>query len=139
MFDRQVQTLTNVLHLPDLKKNLLSLEAFEAQGCKLSGEDGGVKVIKGSMIILKGERIVNLYKMIGSFIVGDTSVKTENTTRLWYMYIGHMSERGFQALHNKSVLPGIKYCKLGLRKFYIMGKQSKVTFSTSQHNTAQRA
>jgi len=36
------------------------------------------------MTILKGERIVNLYKMIGSVIVADASATTENddTTRL---------------------------------------------------------
>jgi len=44
----------NVRHVPDLKKNLLSLETLEAQWYKFSGVDGGIKVIKGSMVILKG-------------------------------------------------------------------------------------
>ena len=42
-----------------------------------------IKVIKGSKTILKGERTANLYKMIGSIIVGDVSAATEkDTTRL---------------------------------------------------------
>ena len=32
MFDGHVQTLTNVRHVPDLKKNLHSLGALKAQG-----------------------------------------------------------------------------------------------------------
>jgi len=44
-----------------------------------------------------------------------------------------MSERGLQVLHNKSALPDIKYCKLDLYKFCIMGRQCKVAFSISQH------
>ena len=32
IFDGQVRTLTNVRHVPDLKKNLLSLGVLEAQG-----------------------------------------------------------------------------------------------------------
>jgi len=32
MFDGQVQTLTNVRHVPSLKKNLLSLRALKARG-----------------------------------------------------------------------------------------------------------
>ena len=74
----------NVRHVPDLKKNLLSLEALGAQGCKFSCADGRVKVIKGSMTILKGERTANLYKMIRSIIVGDASAVTEkeDTIRL---------------------------------------------------------
>ena len=46
MFDGQVRTLTNVRHILDLKKNLLSLGDLEAQGYKFSGADGGIKVIE---------------------------------------------------------------------------------------------
>ena len=55
--------------------------------------------------------------MIGNVIVGDASAATKDTTRLWYMCLRHMSETGLQAVHNKGVLSGIKYCKLGLSKF----------------------
>ena len=83
MFDGHVRTLTNVHHLPNLRNNLLSLEALEAQECKFSGADEGIKVTKGSMTILKEERSSNLYKMIGSVINDDASTATENdTTRL---------------------------------------------------------
>jgi len=51
------------------------------------------------------------------------------------MRLGHMSKRGLQTLHKRSALLGIKYCKLGLCKFYIMGRQHRVAFSTSQHKT----
>ena len=124
MFDGQVQTLTNVRHVPDLKKNLLSLGALKARGYKFSGADGAINVTKGSMTILKGERTTNLYKLTGSIIVGNTSAVTEkeDTTRLWHMRLGHMNERGLQDLHKRSALPGIKYCKLDLCKFYIMDR-----------------
>ena len=49
------------------------------------------------------------------------------------MRFGHMSERGLQALHTKGALPGIEYFKLDLCKFCIMGRQHKVSLSTSQH------
>ena len=70
--------------VPDLRKNLLSLGALKAKGCKFSGADGDIKVTKGSMIILKEEQIVILYKMIGSVIVDDVSktLKKEDTTSL---------------------------------------------------------
>ena len=63
MFDGQVRTLTNVRHVLDLKKNLLSLGALEARGYKFSGADGVIKVTKGPITILKGERTTNLNKM----------------------------------------------------------------------------
>ena len=59
-------------HVSDLKKNLLSFGALEAQKCKFSGTGGGIKVTKDSMTVLKGERSTNLYNMIGSVIISDT-------------------------------------------------------------------
>ena len=140
MFDEKVRTLTNVRHDPDLKKNLLSLGALEDRGYKFSGADGAIKITKGFMTILKRERTANLYKLTGSIIIGDASAATEkeNTTRLWHMRLGHISERGLQALHKRSALPGITYCRLDLYKFCIMGRQSRVAFSL-HHSTRQRA
>ena len=62
---------TNVRHVPDLKKNPLSLRALKARGYNFSGADGAIKVTKGSMTILKGEQTTNLYKLTGSIIIGD--------------------------------------------------------------------
>jgi len=73
IFDGQVRTLTNVRHILDLKRNLLSLRALEARGYKFSGADGGIKVTKGSIMILKGERTKNFYKLTRNIIIGDAS------------------------------------------------------------------
>ena len=54
IFDGQVRTLTNIRHIPDLNKNLLSLGVLKALGYKFFGENGGIKVTKGSMTTLKG-------------------------------------------------------------------------------------
>ena len=98
MFDLQVRALTNVRHVPDLKKNLLSLVALEVRGYKFSGADGIIKVTRGSTTILKGERAANLYKLTGSIIVGDASAATEkeDTIRLYHMDFKHMSDEVFK-------------------------------------------
>ena len=83
IFDGQVRTPMNVRHISDLKKNFLSLEALKARGYKFCSADGGVKVTRGSMIILKEEQTTNLYKLTRSVIIGDASAATkkENTKR----------------------------------------------------------
>ena len=45
------------------------------------------------MMIFKGERIINLYKLTKNIIVGDASTTTEkeDAIRLWHMRVGHMS------------------------------------------------
>jgi len=84
MLDGHVRALTNVCHVPEITENLLSFGALEAQGRKFSGTDGGIKVNKSSVTILKRERTTTLYKMLGSITIGDASTTTEkeNTTRL---------------------------------------------------------
>ena len=62
MFEGQVRTLMNVHYVPDLRQSLV--RALEAQGCKFSGAYGGIKVTKGSMMILKREWTSNLYKIV---------------------------------------------------------------------------
>ena len=66
----------NIRHVPDLKKNLLSLVVLEAWEYKFPGADGEVKVTKGSMMIIKGERTANLYKLTGSIIIDDALAAT---------------------------------------------------------------
>ena len=136
MFDGQVRTLTNIRHVPHLKKNPLSLGALKARGYKFFCADGAIKVTKGFMMTLKGEQTANLYKLTGSIVIGDALAATkEDTIRLWHIHVGHMSERGLQVLHKRSALPGIKYCKLNLYKFCIMGRQRRVAFFTFQYKT----
>lgn len=44
-----------------MKKNLLSLDTHEENGCKYSAEGGVLKVSKGATILLKAKRFGNLY------------------------------------------------------------------------------
>ena len=77
MFDGLVRTLKDVRNVLDLRKNILLLGALEAQGCNFSCANGALKIIKGSKTFLKVEHTVNLYKMIGSVMIGDASVAIE--------------------------------------------------------------
>src|SRR5438270_9361650 len=71
MFDGEVRTVANVRHVPEVSSNLLSLGALEARGCRFASANRTLKVRKGSRMVLKGERIANLYQVNGSVIVGD--------------------------------------------------------------------
>ena len=46
MFDRVVHTLGDVKHVPDLKRNLISLSSLDAKGYKYIGEGGVLKISK---------------------------------------------------------------------------------------------
>jgi len=61
IFDGLVQELKEVRYVPQLKNNLISVGAFEALGLKISGRDGVLKMLRGSMVVLKDVRRNNLY------------------------------------------------------------------------------
>ena len=54
MFDGVVRTLCDVMHVPDLKKNLISLGALNSNGFCYTSESGVMKVSKGIMTVMKG-------------------------------------------------------------------------------------
>jgi len=70
MFDEIVQKLKEVRYAPQLKRNLISIGSLKILGLEVSIRDGVLKMIKGSMVVLKGDRRNNLYYLKGSTITG---------------------------------------------------------------------
>nr|GFB63991.1 retrovirus-related Pol polyprotein from transposon TNT 1-94 [Tanacetum cinerariifolium]GFB64062.1 retrovirus-related Pol polyprotein from transposon TNT 1-94 [Tanacetum cinerariifolium] len=60
-----VRTITGVRHIPDFKRNLISLSTLEANGCKYSGEDGVMKVFMGALVLMKAIQSGGLYVLQG--------------------------------------------------------------------------
>ena len=62
MFDGVVRTLGDVKHVLDLKRNLISLNTFDAKGYKYIGEGGVLKISKLALVVIKGhQKTIVLY------------------------------------------------------------------------------
>ena len=70
MFDGMVRKLKKVRYVPQLKKYLISVGVLEALGFEISIRYGVIKMIRGSMVILKGVRCNNLYYLKSCTIIG---------------------------------------------------------------------
>ena len=53
MFDGVVRTLCDVRHVPNLRKNLISLSSLDFNGFCYKSESGVIKVRKSIMIVMK--------------------------------------------------------------------------------------
>ena len=73
MFDEIVQELKDVRYVPQLKKNLFSIGVLKVLGLKVSIRDGVLKMVKGSMIVLKGVQHNNLYYLKGNTVTGQVA------------------------------------------------------------------
>jgi hypothetical protein len=65
MHDGIVRTLENVRHVPEHRKNLISLEVLDYDGYKCRSEGGVLKVKKDILVVMKEIRIENLYQLEG--------------------------------------------------------------------------
>jgi hypothetical protein len=59
--DGSIKKLIDVRFVPKLKRNIISLSTLEAMGFNFAVIDGVLKVSRGNRIILKGNRLNNLY------------------------------------------------------------------------------
>ena len=140
MYDGIVRTLAKVRHVPDLKKNLVSLGALDSDGCKFSAEGRVMKVVKGALVLMRGNKVGNLYILSGNTITGGAAVFSLDdheyvSTRLWHLRLGHMSKKGLTILSNQNLLCGTKTSKLDFCERCIFGKHRKVSFKTGIHRT----
>ncbi|KAH0678662.1 hypothetical protein KY284_019747 [Solanum tuberosum] len=138
--DGTMRTITEVRHVPDLKKNLISLGTFDKQGNKYTSEGGTMKVTKGSLVMLKAKLEDGLYTLARSTIIGSVNASTKQLSnndkaKIWHMRLGHMSARELEMLSNRNLLNGEKISTLEFCEHCVLGKQKKVSFSTGKHKT----
>lgn len=140
MFDSVVWELTQVRHVPDLKRNLISIGMLDQMGCIVKDERGVLRVIKGSMVITKGRKVNGFYVMEGQTTIGEASVTNsgENKTRLWHLRLGHMSEKGLKELQKQGVFGNDKLDNLGFCEDCILGKASRLKFEAATHTAKDK-
>lgn len=75
MYNGVVRTLCDVRHVPELKKNLISLGTLHGNGFGYKTKKDCIAVSKDGLIVMKGERSArNIYTLMGNTVVGGVVV-----------------------------------------------------------------
>ena len=138
MFDGMIRELRDVRHIPDLKRNLISLGTLDQVGCSIKVEFGVMKVVRGSIVVMKGNKQNGLYVLQGTAVTGDVSISASlglDKTLIWHLRLGHMSEKGLKILEKQGVLGDDKLGSLEFCEVCVLGKSSRTSFKTAVHNT----
>ena len=128
--------MKEVLFVPGLKKNLLSISALDAKEMRVAFIDGQVimwpkgKTIHDAVVI--GEQEGGLYKLRGHLeqaLVHDTVEPNE----LWYRNLAHVHYKALP-IASKAVegLPEFQEKHHGVCKGCVKGKNTKKTFPSSE-------
>ncbi|KAH9649112.1 hypothetical protein KPL70_025867 [Citrus sinensis] len=141
MFDGVIRELSEVMHVPELKRNLISLGILDQMGCIIKMEFGVMKIIKWSIVIMKGAKNNGLYVLQGTTITRDVSVLTSqnlNKTLMWHMRLGHMSEKGIKILERQGVLGDDKLGPVEFCEFDDFCAQNEVVRHKTIRHTPQQ-
>ena len=115
--------MEKVRHIPDLRRNLISVGQLDDEGHTILFVGGTWKVTKGARVLARGKKTSTLYMTScprDTIAVADTS--------LWHHRLGHMSEKGMKMLLSKGKLSELKFIDFDMCESYILGKQKNVSF-----------
>ena len=99
-----VWLLDKVQHIPDLRRNLISIEQLDDEGHVILFVSGTWKVTKKAKVLARGKKTGTLYMTLSSrhiIAVAEASINTS----LWHRKLGHISEKGMKMLLSKGKLP----------------------------------
>ena len=122
-----VWLLEKVQHIPELRRNLISVGQLDDNGHAILFVGGTWKVTKGARVLARGKKTGTLYMTSSprdTIIITDASTDTS----LWHRRLGHMSEKGMKMLLSKRKLPELKSIDFDMCESCILGKQKNVSF-----------
>ena len=70
MHDGKTRTLKEVRHVPDLKRNLISLGTLDKSGYNFKAKNGKLTISKGAMVVMKGQKRNGLHILEGHTLKG---------------------------------------------------------------------
>ena len=88
-----VWLLEKVRHIPDLRRNLISVRQLDDKGHAILFVGGTWKVIKGARVLARGKKTGTLY-MTSSLRDTIAVANASTDISLWHRRLGHMSEKG---------------------------------------------
>lgn len=128
--------LSNVLYVPQIKKNLLSIAAITDHGLEVHFKKAGAEILdaKGK-VVGKGVRRNNLYEL--SALTVSTEQGTD--TKLWHERFGHLSIAVLKEMQKSGMvahMPPISDLQ-HVCEACLMGKQHRSAFPQESQNRAQ--
>ena len=147
----RIRTLSGVLHISALARNLISVSKLDDAGVKPMFEKDTCKMVQGALVLMRGVWIGTLYKLQGSTVVDgcNSSMVPENgvenlvvsgeKTMLWHQRLGHIGEKGLRILHGKGMVEGMSNSSLDFDfcENCVYGKQNRVSFPSGGKRAKQ--
>ena len=115
--------LNNVKHAPDVRLHLISVGVLDDEGYVSTNGDGKWNLIKGSLVVARGNKRGGLYWTTASACVDMVNaVESDSSSTLWHKRLSHISEKGLNVLAKKKLLSNFQSAKLENCEHCLAGK-----------------
>lgn len=104
---QNVHIIKDVLFVPDLSRNFISVFRSSEKGMKVVFEEGAQRVnfMKGNQVIADGVRDNRLHKMnLGTVRTGELNSATSESLMLWHERLGHVNFKTLRETKGKGVV-----------------------------------
>lgn len=132
--------LSNVLHVPELNSNLLSVAKFTDRGYKVEFDKKGAVVYKDKNLIeMRAEREGNGYYVKTDIISGE-KVKVVKENDVWHRRLGHVSKDLIAQMRAQDLVSGLKIVseKYGQCEACVQGKACQKTHHRLEKRRAEK-
>lgn len=117
-------TLTDVMYVPELKRNMISLGTLDAVGYTFKAFNGVLEVAKGALTVMKGTRRNGLYILRGTTILHVTTVASVSSSVT--IKLSHMTlPKEFYELGKPGPLGDGQTGKIDFCDYCVFGKNKK--------------
>lgn len=105
-------------------------------GCSIKAEHGQIQIMNKSNVIIKGIRRNGLYVLVGALSKPGVNASVSNDkTKLWYMRLVHISERGLGELEKQRLFGHDHITHLDFCERCVFGKATRQKFHPGKHET----
>jgi hypothetical protein len=125
-----VVVLHNVLYVPNIQRNLISVPVLDGKGYGIKFKSGKVYISKGN-ISIKGVKIENKYllKVDNKVPISQYSYVSEDSSLLWHLRLGHINKNKMKRMSQNGLLPNINSGDFNTCESCIKGKMISKSFS----------
>lgn len=123
-----------------LKRNLILVGDFDACGCRVKIKRGSIRVMRGSMTIIKGHQRNGLHVLDGLNVVCNVAIivtYTTNLTKMWHLRLGHINHKGLEELCKQVLISRNKISDLDFCESFIFGMSHKVMLTKRRPNSKE--
>ena len=134
-------TLNDVLHVPEIRKNLVSGSLLSKKGFRLVFESNKYILTKSGIYVGKGYMSNGLFKMNVMTIVSDFNNKNTSSaymlesSNIWYGRLGHVNFDTLRKLMNLGLLPKFKIDANHKCEICVESKLTRASFHNIERST----